>query len=295
MGNGLFMRRMMMRIIPICMLWCIALLASCEEQPENLFQYTIHEDGVHIQGYLGKDSDLIVPDTIQNYPVVAIDDAAFYACNLTSVILPDSVRYIGHYAFAENPLHTITLPAQLNFIGEGAFAYTHLTHFSLPETVTFLGAGAFYYCSELTSVHIPSLPALPGRCFFECSTLVDVSLGEGVLSIGDECFYECFELEKISLPNSIREIGHEAFSGCTSLHTVILSKELERIGSSCFLNCPNLKSVYFPSSVIVDDNWNKYMFFHCNNELILSIENNVYVEEFANSNNIQYILLGNEY
>jgi len=283
------------RIIPICLLWCIALLAFCEAQPENLFQYTIHEDGVHIQGYLGKDSDLIIPDTIQNYPVVAIDDAAFYACNLTSVILPDSVRYIGHSAFAENPLHTITLPAQLNFIGEGAFAYTHLTHFSLPETVTFLGAGAFYYCHELTSVQIPALPSLPNRCFFECLSLVDVSLGEGVLSIGDECFYGCFELEKISLPNSIREIGHQAFSGCNSLHTVILSKGLERIGDTCFWHCPSLKSIYIPPDVIVDDNWDKYMFDFHNNELILLIENNASVEEFAKSHNIQYILLANEY
>lgn len=294
MGNGLFMRKMMMRIIPICLLWCIVLLTSCEAQSESLFQYTIHEDGVHIQGYLGKDSALILPDKILNHPVVAIDNAAFYASNLTSVILPDSVRYIGDDAFSQNPLQTITLPAQLNFIGEGAFAYTQLTHISLPETITVLGAGAFSHCSNLTSIQVPALPSLPNRCFFECLSLVDISLGEGILSIGDECFYGCVKLEEVSLPNSIREIGREAFSSCISLNTIILSKELELIGDSCFLYCPSLKSVYIPPNVIVDLNWDQYLFGFCNNELILSIENNAYVEEFAKSNNIQYILLENE-
>lgn len=65
----------------------------------------------------------IVPEKIDGYPVTAIGDNAFYACeNLISVILPESVTEIGSGAFYWcGALKSITIGGAVTDIGKSAF------------------------------------------------------------------------------------------------------------------------------------------------------------------------------
>ena len=86
------------------------------------FEYEIDDSEVTITNYTGAGGDVVVPDTIDGFPVTCIGDNAFcYCTGLTSITLGNSVTTIGYGAFAGcTGLTSITLPDGCS-IGEGAF------------------------------------------------------------------------------------------------------------------------------------------------------------------------------
>lgn len=83
---------------------CGCLLTAEEAKkpnPARDFSYELNTDGtgVVIQGYRGKDAEVIIPAIIKTFPVVAIGENAFENSNLESITIPDSVKSIGNNAF----------------------------------------------------------------------------------------------------------------------------------------------------------------------------------------------------
>ena len=86
------------------------------------FHYEIRNGRAVILSYQGTETCVSIPAVIEGYPVTAIEEAAFRATRITSVIIPDSVTEIGWFAFAEcKTLQTVTVPASVEIIGYGAF------------------------------------------------------------------------------------------------------------------------------------------------------------------------------
>lgn len=100
-----------------------------------------------------------------------IDNSAFYSAGLTSLILPDNLRYVGDFAFA---------------------SCLELTEIIIPDSVTTLGKYAFDSCVALKSVIVgKGLTYLPYACFKHCIKLTDVSLtGENINYISNLAFFE---------------------------------------------------------------------------------------------------------
>ena len=49
----------------------------------------------------------------------------------------------------------------------------------------------------------------------------NVTLEEGVSSIGNECFEFCSNLSTITIPSSVSSIGKGCFSGCNNLNVIL--------------------------------------------------------------------------
>ncbi len=81
------------------------------------------------------------------------------------------------------------------------------------------------------------------------SFIKNVSISEGITSIGDYAFFEFINLTEIIIPDSVIDIGYCAFYGCTGLSSVTIGIGVTSIGSSAFLGCTNLKVVNNYSSL----------------------------------------------
>lgn len=98
-------------------------------------------------------TSVILPDTL-----TYIGDYIFYNCTeLTECAIPDNVTSIGPYAFSNcKKITSINLPTGVKSIGKWAFQHTGITSIKIPEGVTRIEAGICSGCSSLTLMDIPS-------------------------------------------------------------------------------------------------------------------------------------------
>lgn len=67
----------------------------------------------------------------------------------------------------------------------------------------------------------------------------EITLPEGVKSIGRDCFSSCMQLQKLTI-NGSPEIGDSAFTSCQALTEVTITGK-PKLGSEVFRNCKSLK------------------------------------------------------
>ena len=153
------------------------------DSPASDFEYTIDKtyNEVYITGYIGTDSVVVIPATIEGATVKAIRSHAFENNTaITEVSVPDSVDTIYSYAFYNcSNLVSVFLPADMYSIDKYAFAGTALRSIVVPK-VTTLHDGVFSDCTSLTEITLPSTLQSIGdtarNTFNNCTALTDVIL-----------------------------------------------------------------------------------------------------------------------
>ena len=163
-------------------------------------------------------------------------EAFKYECSsLQQIALPDTVKYIGDYAFD----------------GCGS-----LQQIVLPDTVKYIGAWAFQGCISLQQVTIPnSVTVIDNFAFEGCTSLQQIIIPDSVTSIGFSAFEGCTSLQQVVFPESVTEISSSAFKECGSLQQVIISDSVISIGERVFEGCDSLKQVaVFNSETSMDKN-----------------------------------------
>ena len=109
-------------------------------------------------------------------------------------------------------------------------------------------AEAFKGVESLRKVAVPgSVMRVDNRAFSECTNLAEVSLAEGLTSIGEDAFHHC-ALTQITIPASVKRVDNRAFSECTNLAEVSLAEGLTSIGEDAFHHCA-LTQITIPASV----------------------------------------------
>jgi len=117
------------------MLVAIAVISPVFSQSESDFRVSVDLSGTGliINEYLREPSSedetakiVVIPATIQGYPVREIGEKAFFGKVITSITIPEGVTAIGKVAFFGCfYLASLTLPSSLRYIGEEAFMYCH--------------------------------------------------------------------------------------------------------------------------------------------------------------------------
>ena len=116
----------------------------------------MQQDGaLYVSGCLVAENDSIDGMLAVREGTWLIADLVFWReMYITEASLPDSVQYIGNYAFyACGQLASVTFGSGLVSIGEGAFRGCYsLASVTIPANVTYIGADAFWYCNALSSM-----------------------------------------------------------------------------------------------------------------------------------------------
>lgn len=187
-------------------------------------------------------TDIVIPDTIDDVPIVGIGARAFENCkNLDTVVMPESVLRIGNYAFSGcTGLSGMYIPQSVKFLGNGVFyECTGIKEIAIPEGVEFLYENLFARCTNLNSISLPqSLTSISKHAFDFCTSLSEIVVPESVTSIGDFAFSGCSNLTAFNFPSNIESVGIGIFSYCGQLASITLSAENENyyVEGNCLIS-----------------------------------------------------------
>lgn len=172
----------------------------------------------------------------------------------SSIEIPDSVKHIGEYAFANNKyMISCKLPNRITKIEPYTFLDSGLVSITIPEGVTEIGEGAFRQ-NNLNSVKLPeTLRKIDSEAFayaFENdgqSAKRSVIIPDHVTEIGAFAFADC-ELGDMKLPEKLISCGFSAFQS-NMLSAIEFSEGIENLTAPTVLGNENINRIYLPKSL----------------------------------------------
>ncbi len=236
---------------------------------------------------------IVLPDGLTSIPA-----KAFYNYNMyneyvmETVVIPASVEYIGHHAFAscynlkkwqylgnnlelgypendyENNYILANHHGRITFLqGPAALINgcgNYQSWYSLDTLILTNGYHGINNCPNLSYYDASAAYSdgyyygyyrsnlLPYRTFF---------FPEDVVEIGDFALMNARYLGGVTIPAGVTRIGESAFEECRSLDSVVFAgNNLETIGDWAFYNCHGLKKINLPEGV---QEVGKAAFFNC--------------------------------
>ena len=228
---------------------------------ENNTKYTVSDnciyskDGKTLVFCIGNPTTFTIKDTTET-----ITPYAFQNCtNLTSITIPNSVTTIYGGAFQNcTGLTAVTIPDNVTSIYSGAFKNcTNLESVTIGSGLSSLDPSMFTGCTKLTTLTVSEsntnfksidncIYSKDGTKFHFCATgLTEVTILDGVTSIGNSTFSDNTVLTSITIPDSVTTIGTWAFYNCSGLKTVTIGSGVTKMGYYAFSGCSSLESVTF--------------------------------------------------
>ena len=226
-------------------------------------------------------SEKITSCNINSGCKIIYDEAFLYCYDLASVTIPDGVVSIGIRSFSGCCMTSIIIPNSVKHIGEWAFENCGgLLSIDVPESVETIDEGAFYIIKNINytgsatgspweALNVNATPDADGFIYADAEKTQltayvgansNVIIPNTVTNIGDHAFKNRQCIKSVVIPNSVTSIGKDAFRNCNALQSVEISNSVTSIGTYAFSWCSNLTSVTIPNSVT---SIKEGIFFYC--------------------------------
>lgn len=164
------------------------------------------------------------------------------------LLLPGGAAIAGQFGdfnFQKTTNATITITA---YTGSGKDVIIPDSIENLP--VTIIGVDAFNSCSSLVNLTLPNgITEIGNWAFNMCTGLTNVFLPKSLVNIGNGAFDNCVRLKGVALSGNITNIGSQAFFGCSGLTCIDLPKCLTTISGRAFAACIGLTNLNLPDGL----------------------------------------------
>lgn len=171
-----------------------------------------------------------------------------YISQMNAVRIEEGVTHVGDRMFKSNlNISSVSIPNSVSSIGEAAFySCSNLTKITVPESVTNIESMAFAYNGTVTAGPIGGgydyefgwKDEICAYAFAMSYDLQEVTLPEGITSIGKAAFYDCTALKEIRIPSTVVTLGESAFGSCESLEKLTIPAGVVEIGFEAFNMIP---------------------------------------------------------
>lgn len=164
----------------------LSIYAQAYDFEVNGFYYSINSiETLEVEIVPGErkySGSIVIPETVsfreKDFKVVGIGVKTFNGCNITSISIPEGVRYVDNWSFQNcRNLKSIELPNSLTGIGRSAFKNSGLTKIVIPDKVTQILDSAFVNCTAAKSITIGKsvrTDGLPTATFIGCSNVEEL-------------------------------------------------------------------------------------------------------------------------
>ncbi|MGM9642823.1 MAG: leucine-rich repeat protein [Eubacteriales bacterium] len=237
-----------------------------------------------------------------------------------SIVLPDSVTYIGSHAFSDCfALENIYVPQGVTFIhalafrkcsnvvlnvAEGTYAenyaitnglnYTTRDFVYIPIASGTCGENVFWNIYENNELVISGSGAMfnyashteqPWRAY--ANRITKITIGKDITSIGNYAFAYSFQnVTEIAFEEGsvLTRVGVLSFMNVPKVESIVLPDSVTYIGSHAFSDCFALENIYVPQGVTFI---HALAFRKCSN-VVLNVAEGSYAEDYARTNNLAY-------
>lgn len=219
------------------------------------FEYVRTSDGTAaiLVGYVGSETEVKIPSSIDSLKVIEIADEAFMNnTKITKVTATNNITKIGDRVFMGcTALKEVKAIKSVTAMGEAVFeGCTSLTDVTIPDTVVNIPARTFYGCTALLEVEAhKNLKSVSPSALTD--TAWEKSQPDGALSFGRVCYGYKGDITNLVIPEGVSIIESYAFLGCEQIKTVEFGEDVEEIGLYAFQNCVNLEKMVCSSAVSV--------------------------------------------
>lgn len=257
---------------------------------QDLSNFTFEKinGGYTLTGYNGNLTDITIPSTYNNLPVIEISEQAFFNNHdIIRVTIPNTITKIGEAAFYKmNNLSSIIIPRSVETIDkygvysakiiylESTNKYTSdwydTLHSYIQEEVdinSIVKDGDYEYfikndklvlsnyfgsdsvITTPTSFNDKIVEIIGGACFKGNTNITSLTISDGVTEIEKYGLAELENLVNLKLSNTIETLGEYSLRGCTLLEHINLPTSLKTIEYGTFNMCSNLQEMIIPDTV----------------------------------------------
>ena len=173
-----------------------------------------------------------------------------------TLTLPESIKYVGSQALWGCTAKQIVLPSQIATLAGRVFENcVNLESIEFPDSLNYLNtSGMFSSCYGLKSIELPAECEHPSidtlaSTFADCFALESAVIPGDFKKLENMVFWNCNELTNVTLCEGIETIGVHVFGNCPKLTTLVIPESVTLIEGQAILNCPNLTDITLPDGL----------------------------------------------
>ncbi len=244
-------------IILVCLIWMASSMYAQRVFVDSVY-YTLDTTSmtaqIAVQSKTTAIGDIVINDTVTyegvNYAVASMADDAFADCNqLTSIVLPHTLRNLGKNAFLRctNLTSCIIPDSTITEIPFEAFWKAGLFEFRVPEGVTYIEQRSFEQMPNLQRVQLAnSVKSVSSWAFYILDALQEPIYNDSMFVLMPMKYKGAY-----TIPLGIQAICNRAFYGCENITKLTIPEGVKYIGflALYFTINADIKTLSFPASL----------------------------------------------